>query len=84
MDQHNRLFMNLWHSERTPTAILSIPVVGFDGTHSRHGKYNGDIISLIGGDENLQKVKLASALDHVETRTTLRGFIQWADAEIDL
>ena len=53
VDQGNRLF-RYFVSFGVCISIHSynVPVVGFDGTHSRHEKYNGVIHSLVGRDGN--------------------------------
>ena len=75
VDQHNRFFRFFVVFEVAVNSHpFNIPVVGFDGTHSRHGKYNGVILSLIGRDGNGQNVKLASAFVHVENKDIVAWF----------
>ena len=48
--------------------FYNVPVVGFDGKHPRHHKFNGLIFSHIGRDGNGQNVTLATAFVNVKNR----------------
>ena len=62
----------------------NVPVVGFDGTHSRHGKYDGVILSLVGRDGNVQNMTLATAYVHVKNKDNITWFFHCINAVINL
>ena len=63
----------------------NIPVVDFDGTHSRPHKLNGVILSIIGRDGNGQNVMLATAFVNVENKDKISWFfIHCINAGINL
>ena len=75
VDQHNRYFRFVAaFGVAVDNHPFNVPVVDFDGTHSRHGKYIGGILSLIGQDGIRQMSSLHQHLFTWKTRTTLHGF----------
>ena len=54
--------------------IYNVPVVGFDGTHSRHQKFHGVILSQIGRDGNPQNVTLTTAFLNVKNTDSISWF----------
>ena len=60
-------------------------MVGFDGTHSRHRKFNGVIISRIGQDGNKKNATLVTAFVNVENKDIISWFfIHYIMAGINL
>ena len=54
--------------------LILIPLLGFDGSHSRHPKYNGVVLSLIGRYGNGQNITLATALVNIENESKVVVF----------
>jgi hypothetical protein len=72
VDQHRRFLRGFvaFGADVSSQPWLS-PLLGFDGTHSKHPKYNGIILSLVGRDGNGQNVTLATALVNVESESNI-------------
>ncbi|KUF88197.1 E3 ubiquitin-protein ligase HRD1 [Phytophthora nicotianae] len=51
-------------------------IVGLDGAHSKHQRYNGTMLLLIGRDGNMENVTLAVALVKKETMENYEWFFQ--------
>ena len=76
MDQDNLFFRYfVYFGVCISSLSYNVPVFGFDGTHSRHGKYNGVILSLVGRDGNDQNITLATAFVHVENKDNIAWFL---------
>ena len=86
VDQHNHfLLFFVAFGVAVDSHPFNIPVVGFDITHSRHGKYKNVILSIIGRDGNGQNVELASAFVHVGNKDNIAWFsIKCINAGINL
>ena len=65
--------------------MYNVPVVGFDGTHSRHHKFNGVMLYLIGRDGNRHNVTLSTSFVNVENKDNVSWFfINFIRAGINL
>ncbi|DBA02778.1 TPA: hypothetical protein N0F65_010706, partial [Lagenidium giganteum] len=50
-------------------------VLGFDGTHFRHTKYNGVLLTLLGRDGNNQIFSVAAAIVPIKSSANVRWFV---------
>lgn len=79
VDQHQRFlrgFIALGANVQCQSGLL--PLLGFDGAHAKHSKYNGVVLSLLGRDGNNKNITLATALVNVENEANILWF--WSSA----
>lgn len=76
VDQQNRFFRAfVAFGIAVQSQKYNVPVLGFDGTHSKNSKYNGVLLTLINRDGIGQNVTLATAFVPVENEDNIVWFL---------